>query len=230
MFSPGVSRLDVLSGDDRRRAQQRQQLVLPDGPLGDQQPCVGRLGARFEHVNAESTGDIVSINNNRIVPRAAVSFDVTGDGDKIVHVTYGQYSGRYNEAQIGRNSPVGNSPSIDSMYRGPAGQGLRFRAAGSIRRTIRSPRERGSGRRRRRTCSWRPGRSRRSLTSSRCPTARICSTDAATRRSAMSAGRQPTCSIEDQWADDRHHERDGQRRQPPERSRTSSSRTRRGAP
>ena len=28
------------------------------------------LGARYEHVNAESTGGLVSINNNRIVPRA----------------------------------------------------------------------------------------------------------------------------------------------------------------
>ena len=86
------------------------------------------LGARFEHVNAVSTGDITSISNNRIVPRLALAYDVEGDGDKIVHVTYGQYSGRYNEAQIGRNSPVGNSPQIDSLYTGPAGQGYSFAA------------------------------------------------------------------------------------------------------
>ena len=86
------------------------------------------LGARFEHVNAESTGGIVSISNNRVVPRLALSYDVQGDGDKIVHVSYSQYSGRYNEAQIGRNSPVGNSPSIDAAYRGPAGQGYSFAA------------------------------------------------------------------------------------------------------
>ena len=60
--------------------------------------------------------------------RWPLAYDVNGDGDKIVHVTYGQYSGRYNEAQIGTNSPVGNSPSIDAIYRGPAGQGLRLRA------------------------------------------------------------------------------------------------------
>ena len=86
------------------------------------------LGARYEHVKAESTGGLVSISNNRIVPRLAAAFDVKGDGDQIVHVTYGQYSGRYNEAQIGRNSPVGNSPSIDSVYQGPAGQGYGFAA------------------------------------------------------------------------------------------------------
>jgi hypothetical protein len=33
---------------------------------------------------------------------------------------------RYNDSQIGRNSPVGNSPSVQSIYRGPAGQGLDF--------------------------------------------------------------------------------------------------------
>jgi hypothetical protein len=62
------------------------------------------------------------------VPRLALSYDIRGDGDKIVHVSYGQYSGRYNEAQIGRNSPVGNSPSIDAAYQGPAGQGYSFAA------------------------------------------------------------------------------------------------------
>jgi hypothetical protein len=84
------------------------------------------LGARFEHVSATSTGDIVSIDTNRVVPRLALAYDLGGDGDKIVHVTYGQYSGRYNDGQIGRNSPVGNSPSIDAAYQGPAGQGVDF--------------------------------------------------------------------------------------------------------
>ena len=35
------------------------------------------LGARYEHVSAESTGDIVSISNNRIVPRPRFAYDVT---------------------------------------------------------------------------------------------------------------------------------------------------------
>ena len=63
------------------------------------------LGARFEHVKAVSTGDIVSINSGRIVPRLAMSWDVTGTGNQIAHFTYGQYSGRYIESQIGANSP-----------------------------------------------------------------------------------------------------------------------------
>jgi hypothetical protein len=84
------------------------------------------LGARYEHVRALSTGDILSVDNNRIVPRLATSYDILGNGDHVVHATYGQYSGRYNEAQIGGNSPVGNPADIFSLYQGPAGQGLNF--------------------------------------------------------------------------------------------------------
>jgi outer membrane receptor protein involved in Fe transport len=84
------------------------------------------LGARFEHVTATSTGGIVSIDNNRIVPRLAIGYDIKGNGDHTVHASYGQYSGRYNESQIGQNSPVGNPPDITSVYQGPAGQGYNF--------------------------------------------------------------------------------------------------------
>jgi len=81
------------------------------------------IGARYEHVKAASTGDIVSVRTNRIVPRLALGYDVAGNGTHIVHVTYGQYSGRYQENQIGGNSPVGNPADIFSLYQGPAGQG-----------------------------------------------------------------------------------------------------------
>ena len=84
------------------------------------------LGARFERVKALSTGDILSVQNNRIVPRLGTAYDVKGNGSHIVHLTYGQYSGRYNEAQVGGNSPVGNPADIFSLYQGPAGQGIGF--------------------------------------------------------------------------------------------------------
>jgi TonB-dependent receptor-like protein len=85
------------------------------------------LGARFEHVKALSTpGDVVSINSNRIVPRLAAAYDVGGNGNHVVHATYAQYSGRYNEAQIGANSLVGNPPDINFTYTGPTGEGRNF--------------------------------------------------------------------------------------------------------
>jgi carboxypeptidase family protein/TonB-dependent receptor-like protein len=84
------------------------------------------LGARFEQVKAVSTGDITSVDAPRIVPRLSVAYDVNGDGNQVLHVTYGQYAGRYNEALIGANSPVGNPAEVDITYQGPAGQGYNF--------------------------------------------------------------------------------------------------------
>ena len=60
---------------------------------------------------------------------------MTGNGNQIAHVTYGQYSGRYNEAQIGANSPVGNPARSTPIYQGPAGQGLDFAPGFTVRTT-----------------------------------------------------------------------------------------------
>ena len=85
------------------------------------------LGLRFEQVKIVSTGDIVSVNTNpRLVPRLGLSYDVRGNGSSVAHVTYGQYSGRYNEAQVGGNSPVGNPNYLPLYYQGPPGQGWAF--------------------------------------------------------------------------------------------------------
>ena len=78
------------------------------------------LGLRFEQVKVASTGDIVSVNTNpRIVPRLGLSYDVKGDGVNVIHATYGQYSGRYSEAQVGGNSPVGSPAVLSRFYTGP---------------------------------------------------------------------------------------------------------------
>ena len=49
-----------------------------------------------------------------------------GNGRHVIHVTYGQYSGRYQDNLVGGNSPVGNPANIFSIYQGPAGQGRGF--------------------------------------------------------------------------------------------------------
>jgi hypothetical protein len=84
------------------------------------------LGARYEHVKALSSGNIVGVDNDRIVPRLALTYDALGNGNHVVHVSFSQYSGRYNEALIGANSPVGNPSDIFSLYQGPTGQGVNF--------------------------------------------------------------------------------------------------------
>ena len=126
MFVPGVSALDFypairgasLNNDSHAAFVHDHWIVHQRWSLD--------LGARLERVRAVSSGDIVSVANTRVVPRLGATHDIQGNGRHVVHVTYGQYSGRYNEAQIGGNSPVGNSPEIYTTYQGPAGQGHDF--------------------------------------------------------------------------------------------------------
>ncbi|HUQ86732.1 MAG TPA: TonB-dependent receptor [Vicinamibacterales bacterium] len=79
-----------------------------------------QVGLRFEQVKVESTGDIVSVNTSpRLVPRLGMSYDLSGTGATVLHATYAQYSGRYSEAQVGGNSPVGSPATLSRYYTGP---------------------------------------------------------------------------------------------------------------
>lgn len=84
------------------------------------------LGARFEKVKSKSTGGIIGVDTNTVVPRLAAAFDPTHNGTTVFHVTYGWYSGRYNDTQVGANSAVGNPALTIGVYNGPEGQGRDF--------------------------------------------------------------------------------------------------------
>jgi outer membrane receptor protein involved in Fe transport len=84
------------------------------------------LGVRYEHVRSEATGGLIGINTDTVVPRLALAYDLRGDGRYVAHVTYGHYSGRYNEAQIGANNNVSNPDLLVGIYKGPSGTGRDF--------------------------------------------------------------------------------------------------------
>jgi hypothetical protein len=86
------------------------------------------LGVRYERVRSEATGGIVGVDTDTLVPRLALSYDVKGDGKYRLDATYSHYAGKYNEAQIGGNTEVGNPSYLYQVYVGPAGQGLDFAA------------------------------------------------------------------------------------------------------
>jgi Carboxypeptidase regulatory-like domain/TonB-dependent Receptor Plug Domain len=84
------------------------------------------LGMRFEKVKSNSTGGIVGVDTSTLVPRLAAAFDPKGNGRTVFHATYGWYSGRYNDTQVGANSAVGNPALTIGIYDGPGGQGRDF--------------------------------------------------------------------------------------------------------
>ncbi len=84
------------------------------------------LGVRYEATDTETNGNITTIDSDAIVPRLGVSYDVRGDGKYKFDVTYAEYAGRYNQAQVAANTSVGNPSLLYGYYVGPAGQGVDF--------------------------------------------------------------------------------------------------------
>jgi outer membrane receptor protein involved in Fe transport len=84
------------------------------------------LGARYERVRSNASGEIVSADTDTWVPRLAASYDIGGDGRFIAQATYAHYSGRYSEAHFAGNTDVGNPSLVWYNYTGPAGEGLDF--------------------------------------------------------------------------------------------------------
>jgi hypothetical protein len=84
------------------------------------------LGMRFEDVKSEATGGIIGVDTQTWVPRIAATYDAFGDGRTILQASYAHYAGKYNESQIGANSPVGNPTFLLFEYAGPDGQGRDF--------------------------------------------------------------------------------------------------------
>ena len=66
------------------------------------------------------------MNTHSLVPRVAAAYDVKADGHYVVHVTYGRYSGRLNEALIGENDSAGSVDTVFGTYKGPPGLGRGF--------------------------------------------------------------------------------------------------------
>jgi hypothetical protein len=84
------------------------------------------LGLRFESVGSDATGGIQSVDARSVVPRLAAAYDLTDDGRTVALVSYGHYSGKYNDVQFSRNTNVGNADRYTAQYVGPAGEGRAF--------------------------------------------------------------------------------------------------------
>ncbi len=84
------------------------------------------LGARYERVRSEATGNIVGVDTDTLVPRLGATFDPKGDGSYRFGATYGHYAGKYSESQFAGNTNVGNPDLTLGFYVGPPGVGRGF--------------------------------------------------------------------------------------------------------
>ena len=84
------------------------------------------LGLRYELARSEATGGRTGVDTSALNPRLALTLDPSGTGRYEFGTTYGQYSGRYNEAQISANVNVGQPNVLFAFYVGPEGQGRDF--------------------------------------------------------------------------------------------------------
>ena len=87
------------------------------------------LGVRFEHVSTEADLQTQAVHANTFMPRLGATYALTADGRTVAGVTYGHYSGTYNDVQFSRNSAAGNADRITGSYTGPSGAGLDFAPA-----------------------------------------------------------------------------------------------------
>jgi hypothetical protein len=87
------------------------------------------IGFRYEWVKGSSSTGATLTDTSAFVPRIGLAWDPTGDAKYRVSGTYGQYAGKYNDAQFGATSNVGNPNGIYSSYVGPSGEGYGFAPA-----------------------------------------------------------------------------------------------------
>jgi Carboxypeptidase regulatory-like domain len=84
------------------------------------------LGVRYEKANGTGPDGATITDTHAFVPRLGAIWDVKGDGRYQVSGSYAQYAGKYNDAQAGQGTRVGNPNGIYAIYTGPAGEGYGF--------------------------------------------------------------------------------------------------------
>ncbi|HEX7151621.1 MAG TPA: carboxypeptidase regulatory-like domain-containing protein [Thermoanaerobaculia bacterium] len=92
-------------------------------------------GLRWDRNHAVDSDGVVSAKDQKLSPRLAVQFDLSGRGVALVNASYGEYSSRIADSIASASQTAGNAASIDFAYRGPAinANGLTTPLADAIR-------------------------------------------------------------------------------------------------
>jgi outer membrane receptor protein involved in Fe transport len=126
VFTPGVSQLEqwIATRGANLDVRTLSFFVQDDWALGPKLTI--NAGLRYENVKSEATGGIIGVDTQTWAPRLAATYDLFGNGHTILQTSYAHYAGKYNETQIGQNTPVANPDFLLFDYTGPAGQGRTF--------------------------------------------------------------------------------------------------------
>jgi hypothetical protein len=126
VFTPGVSQLEqwIATRGANLDVRTLSLFVQDDWAIGPKLTI--NAGFRFEDVQSEATGGLIGVDTQTWVPRLAATYDLFGNGRTILQTSYAHYAGKYNETQIGQNTPVANPDFLLFDYIGPAGQGRDF--------------------------------------------------------------------------------------------------------
>ncbi len=126
VFVPGDNAARELAGGPWRRAQRRHAVVLCAGSLDDQPLPFSRPWRALRACTQRGHWRHRRRRHGHGGAAARAVYDPLANGSVVFHGTYGHYAGRYNEAQIGGNTNVGNPDETIGFYVGPAGQGVGF--------------------------------------------------------------------------------------------------------
>jgi hypothetical protein len=126
VFTPGVSQLEqwIATRGANLDVRTLSLFLQDDWAIGPKLTI--NAGFRFEDVKSEATGGIIGVDTQTWAPRLAATYDLFGNGRTILQTSYAHYAGKYNETQIGQNTPVANPDFLLFDYIGPAGQGRDF--------------------------------------------------------------------------------------------------------
>jgi len=78
------------------------------------------IGARFDRNHAVDGDGVVSSDDQKLSPRLAAHYDLRGDGQHRLSVSFAEYASRIADSIASSNQGSGNAASIDFAYRGPA--------------------------------------------------------------------------------------------------------------
>ncbi len=126
VFTPGVSQLEqwIATRGANLDVRTLSLFLQDDWAVGPKLTI--KAGFRLEDVKSEATGGIIGVDTQTWVPRLAATYDLFGNGRTILQTSYAHYAGKYNETQIGQNTPVANPDFLLFDYIGPPGQGRDF--------------------------------------------------------------------------------------------------------